>query len=76
MKKITRAQFLSGFGALALGAVASPLVAACGGDDAEEASGGPVSPAKVSDITVKVRVLADHGFYTAHAWVCGWLLCR
>ena len=26
MKKITRAQFLSGFGALALGAVASPLV--------------------------------------------------
>ncbi len=57
MKKITRAQFLSGLGALALGAVASPLVAACGGDDAEEASTGPVTPAKVSDITVKVGYL-------------------
>ena len=56
-KKITRGQFLSALGVVALGATASPLLAACGGDDDGETTGGPVSPAKVSDIPVKVGYL-------------------
>lgn len=56
-KKITRSQFLSTLGAVALGAVASPLLGACGGDDETESNGGPVTPSKVSDIAVKVGYL-------------------
>ena len=56
-QKITRGGFLSALGATALGAVASPLLAACGGDDDEAANGGPVSPAEASDIPVKVGYL-------------------
>ncbi|MDE2840118.1 MAG: ABC transporter substrate-binding protein, partial [Chloroflexota bacterium] len=56
-KKITRSQFLGTLGAVALGAVASPLLGACGGDDEADANGGPVTPSKVSDTTVKVGYL-------------------
>ena len=56
-RQITRAQFLNTLGAVALGAVASPLLGACGGDEEESASGGPVSPSKVADIPVKVGYL-------------------
>ena len=56
-KKITRGQFLGALGVAALGATASPLLAACGGDDDVENTGGPVSPSKVSDIPVKVGYL-------------------
>lgn len=56
-KKITRSQFLNTLGVVALGAVASPLLGACGGEDETESNGGPVTPSKVSDTTVKVGYL-------------------